>query len=92
MLKDIFKAVYQLLEAEDRNLVLNVGDIELGLHLPKEDLNWSEIGITANGRVYTPASCLIFGCEAPKTLAQLFSGEYNIIEALSQHIYTDWVK
>ena len=87
MVKNLYNAIYRLFNEGDYSLTITVGQVSLKLYEPdKEDNTVWEKGIEANGTPYTVGDLYVDGL-GPGTYAQLFAGEYDIIEGLAEVIY-----
>lgn len=89
MKKELYNAIYRLFEECNHGLYINVGPVGLEFWTPeKEDYAVWEIGICANGKVYSVDS-LYHKNLGPGSYAQLFAGEFDIIEGLTELIYSE---
>ena len=87
----IYDAIYRLFEEGDYKLTLNVEGIEMRLYNPEDDNLTENIwyrGIVANGTVYQIGDLYSEGL-GPGTYAELFRGDYDIIEGLAECIYNE---
>lgn len=83
----IYNAIYRLFEEGDYKLTLNVGGIEMRLYNPEDD-NIDDVwnmGIIANGIVYKMWELYNEG-KGPGSYAELFRGDYDIIEGFTDYI------
>lgn len=89
MKKNLYDAIYRLFNEMDYGLVITVGQVSLKLYEPDKENNtvW-EKGIEANGTPYTVEDLHADGL-GPGTYAELFAGEYDIIEGFAEQIYND---
>lgn len=89
MKKNLYDAIYRLFNEGDYGLTITVGQVSLKLYEPDKENNtvW-EKGIEANGTPYTVEDLYADGL-GPGTYAELFAGEYDIIEGLAEQIYND---
>ena len=91
MKKDIYNAIYRLFYECDYRLTITVVGIEFRLYNPLldyiEDDIWN-MCIIANGTVYKMGELYHEG-KGPGTYAELFRGDYDIIEGFTEYIYKD---
>ena len=91
MKNKIYDAIYRLFYECDYRLTITVGGIELRLYNPllddNEDNIWN-MGIVANGTVYKMGE-LYNESKGPGTYAELFRGDFDIIDGLAECIYDD---
>ena len=88
MKNQIYNAVYRLFEDGNYLLTITVGQVELKLYDKNpEDTNcvW-DMGVTANGTPYTVGELFGSGL-GPGNYAELFAGEYDIIQGLTDLIF-----
>ena len=86
---ELYNAIYRLFMEGDYGLTIKVGHLSLKLYEPdKENYTIWEKGIEANAIPYTVEDLYVDGL-GPGTYAQLFAGEYDIIEGLAKQIYSD---
>ena len=89
MRKKIYEAVYRLFNEGDYGLTINVEGIELGLYDDEnESLCVWNMGIVANDRVYMVGDLYGSG-KGPGSYAELFRGDYDIIDGIAEEIYND---
>ena len=91
MKKKIYEAIYRLFEEGDHGLTINVGGIELRFYdAEKADESPSvwNMGIVANDRVYKVGDLYCDG-KGPGNYAELFSGDYDIIDGIADEIFND---
>lgn len=88
MKRQIYNAIFRLFFECDYRLTLNVGGIEFRLYNPLlddiEDNIWN-MGIIANGTVYKMGELYHEG-KGPGSYAELFRGDYDIIEGFTDYI------
>ena len=91
MKKQIYDAVFRLFNKGDYSLTINVGGISLSLYDPEENNEspsvWND-GIVANSAVYKVGELFSDG-KGPGTKAELFRGDYDIVDGLATQIYED---
>lgn len=91
MKKQIYEAVYRLFAEGDYHLTINVGGISLSLYDPEKNNEspsvWND-GIVANSVVYKVGELFSDG-KGPGTKAELFRGDYNIIDGIADDIFND---
>ena len=91
--QELYNAVYRLFNEMDYSLTINVGPLTMSLYDPEENRDvitptiW-EKGVRVNGEVFTVGATYGIGY-GPGTYAQLFAGEYDIIEGLTELIWRD---
>lgn len=86
----LYDAVYRLFNEGDYGLTINVGGIDLRLYETNDHTPmyvWN-CGIVANNRVYRVGDLYMKG-KGPGTYAEIFSGDYDIIDGLADDIYND---
>lgn len=89
MKRELYNAIYRLFEEGSTSLVIKVGSVTLKFWTPeKEYYTVWEMGICANGEVYTIDS-LYQERLGPGNFAQLFAGEFDIINGLTEVIYAE---
>ena len=86
MKKEIYNAIYRLFSEGDSKLTIKVGQITLKLYNESTDI-WN-YGVFANGMPYTVGALYSVGL-GPGDFAQLFAGEYDIIQGLTEEIYKE---
>ena len=86
MKNEIYKAIYRLFKEGDSKLTIKVGQITLKLYNESIDI-WN-YGVLANGMPYTVGALYSVGL-GPGTYAELFAGEYDIIQGLTEEIYKE---
>ena len=88
MKREIYNAIYRLFSEADYRLTITVGGIEMRLYDPLdddiEDNVWN-MGIIANGTVYKMGDLYMEG-KGPGTYAELFRGDFDIIEEFTEYI------
>lgn len=91
MKKQIYEAVYKLFEEGDYGLTITVGGISLRLYDPEKadesPVVWNR-GIVANDCVYRAGDLYCDGL-GPANMAELFRGDYDIIEGFADEIFND---
>ena len=89
MKRELYNAIYRLFEEGSNSLTIKVGQVELKLYDNKKEYQaiW-DFGVTANGMPYTVGALYSVGL-GPGTYAELFAGEYDIIQGLTEEIYKD---
>lgn len=88
MKNEIYNAIYRLFYECDYRLIITVGGIELKLYDPLDDDNEDNVwnwGIIANGTVYIMGELYNEG-KGPGTYAELFRGDFDIIEGFTDYI------
>ena len=84
----IYDAIYRLFYECDYRLIITVGGIEMRLYNPllddNEDNIWN-MGIVVNGTVYKMGE-LYNESKGPGTYAELFRGDFDIIEGFTEYI------
>ena len=89
MKNEIYKAIYRLFEEGSNHLTIKVGQLNLRLYDNKKETNYVwDFGVTANGQPYTVGALYSVGL-GPGTYAELFAGEYDIIQGLTEEIYKE---
>lgn len=87
MKKQLYNAIYRLFEECQYGLTITVGQVSMSFWEPdKESCTVWEMGISANGKVYSVGS-LFDKHLGPGSYAQLFAGEFDIINGLTEVIY-----
>ena len=84
----IYDAIFRLFEEGDYSLAITVGGIELRLYNPEDDNLTENIwyrGILANGTVYKMGELYNEG-KGPGTYAELFRGDFDIIDGFTDYI------
>lgn len=88
MKRQIYNAIFRLFFESDYRLTITVGGIEFRLYNPllddNEDNIWN-MGIIANGTVYKIGELYHEG-KGPGSYAELFRGDYDIIEGFTEYI------
>lgn len=91
MKRQIYNAIFRLFFECDYRLTITVGGIEMRLYNPllddNEDNIWN-MGIIANGTVYKMGELYNEG-KGPGSYAELFRGDYDIIDELAECIYNE---
>ena len=91
MKKEIYEAVFRLFNEGDYRLTINVGGISLSLYDPEKNNEtpnvWND-GIVANSVVYRVGDLFSDG-KGPGTKAELFRGDYDVIDGITEQIYED---
>lgn len=92
MKKELYNAIFRLFEEGDYGLTITVGGIELRIYdAEKADESPSvwNMGIVANDRIYRVGGLYCDG-KGPGSYAELFRGDYDVINALAEEIYNDF--
>lgn len=91
MKKELYNAIFRLFEEGDYGLTIKVGSVDLKLY-DSEDYSpywvW-DAGIVANGKRYQVGDLGPEG-KGPNTYAELFRGDYDVIDALAEEVYNDF--
>lgn len=87
---NIYNAIYRLFSEMDYNLRITVGDITLRLYdFDMADPSIWDKGIMANESAYD-LGCLAAEHLGPYTYAELFAGEFDIIQGITDLICKDF--
>lgn len=86
MEKEMYKAIYRIFNEGNANLFINVGDKKLSLYTPDSEYYtvW-DFGVNVNGKIYTVGDLFHKGL-GPGSYAELFAGDYDIIQGLTDLI------
>ena len=89
MKQEIYNAIYHLFNEGNGGLTIKVGQVKLQLYNNNKEYQsiW-DFGVTANGQPYTVGALYSVGL-GPGTYAELFAGEYDIIQGLTEEIYKE---
>lgn len=90
----IYDAIFRLFFECDYRLTITVGGIDIRLYNPllddNEDNVWN-MGVIANGTVYKMGELYNEG-KGPGTYAELFRGDFDIIDGFAEYIYNELSK
>ena len=89
MKKNIYNEIYRLFEEGDYGLTINVGPLTMRLYNNEEDQSVWGRGVVVNDKIYEVGELYGEG-QGPGNYAQLFAGECDIIQGLTNVIYSDF--
>ena len=91
MKKEIYNSIYRLFEEGDYGLTITAGPLTMKLYDARKEETptvW-ENGVVVNDQIYQVGDLYNEG-QGPGNYAELFTGEYDIIEGLADVIYKDF--